>query len=126
MNIGGAEISKTYNSRKSKRIDYYSKIQCTKSIQRGETKEYEEPLELMLISVSVGGLSIISEEPFEKGTILIFNLKLEETLYEKVSANVIWTIKKGDMFRNGLGIMNISGKLYRHLSRLDNGITTRV
>jgi len=126
MIVNGAEGAKHNNSRKSRRVDYYSKIQCTKSILGGETKEYEEPLELMLISVSVGGLSVISEEPFEKDTILMFNLKLEDTLYEKVSANVIWTIKKGDMFRSGLGIMNISGKLYRHLSRLDNGIAARV
>lgn len=126
MNVGGAEVSKPDNSRKNRRIDYYSKIQCTKSIQGGESEEYEEPLELILISVSVGGLSIISEKRFEKDTILIFNLKLENAFYEKVTANVIWTIKKGDMFRNGLGIMNMSGRLYKHLSQLDNGITARV
>lgn len=120
MNTSGAEL------RKSKRIDYCSKIQCTKSIYKGETEEYEEPLELMLINVSTGGLGIISERSFEKGTILILNLTLEEANYKKVAAKVMWTIKNGDKFRYGMEITNITGRLFSHLSRLDNSITTTV
>ncbi len=126
MNNSGAEAAKLAELRKSKRIDYYSKIQCTKSIYNGETEEYEEPLELMLINISIGGLGIVSEKSFEKATVLILNLKLEGENYQRVAAKVMWTIKKGNMFRHGLEISNISGRLYSHLSRLDNSITTMV
>ncbi len=120
------EASKLAELRKSKRIDYYSRLQCTKSIHKGETEEYEEPIELMLINISIGGLGIISERQFEKDTVLILNLTLEEENYKKVTAKVMWTVKKGDMFRHGIEISNISGRLFSHLSRLDNSITTTV
>lgn len=120
MSASGAEL------RKSKRIDYCAKIQCTKSVFNGETEEYEEPLEFMLINVSTGGLGIISEKFFEKDTILFINLTLEEEVYKKVAAKVMWSLKNGDGFRYGMEIANISGRLFSHLSRLDNSITTTV
>jgi hypothetical protein len=126
MDTSVAEGAKFDELRKSKRIDCYSRIQCTKSMYNGETEEYEEPLELMLINVSISGLGIISERPFEKETILILNLMLEGVNYKKVTAKVMWTLKKGDKFRQGMEITNISGRLYTHLSRLDNSITTTV
>lgn len=126
MNNSSTEAAKLAELRKSKRIDYYAKIQCTKSIYNGNTEEYEEPLELTLINVSIGGLGIVSERSFEKAAVLVLNLRLEEENYEKVTAKVMWTIKKGDLFRYGLEISNISGRLYSHLSRLDNSITTTV
>ena len=126
MKSKGTEASKPANKRKNRRIDYYSKIQCIKSTYKGRTEEYEIPLELTLINISVGGLGIISEKPFEKDAVLVLSFKLEEERYEKVSAKVMWMMKMGDMYRHGLEIMNVSGKLYKHLSMLDNSITTKV
>jgi len=126
MKSKGTEASKPANKRKSRRIDYYSKIQCIKSTYRGRTEEYEIPLELTLINISVGGLGIISEKPFEKDTVLVLSFNLEEEKYEKVSAKVMWMMKMGDMYRHGLEIMNVSGKLFKHLSMLDNSIATKV
>jgi c-di-GMP-binding flagellar brake protein YcgR len=112
--------------RKNKRIDYYSMLQCTKSVYNGEAEEYEEPLQLVLINVSAGGLGIVCQRHFQTDTVLHLNMKLEDQIYEKVTAKVMWTIKKGDMYRHGLEITNMSGRLYSHLSRLDNSITTTV
>jgi c-di-GMP-binding flagellar brake protein YcgR len=126
MKITGTEASKPANKRKSRRIDYYSRIQCIKSTYRGRTEEYEMPLELTLINISVGGLGIISEKTFEKDAVLILSFKLEEEKYEKVPAKVMWMMKIGDMYRYGLEIMNVSGRLFKHLSTLDNSITTKV
>lgn len=126
MDTNGIEAVKSAELRKNKRIDYYSKIQCIKSVYKGETEEYGEPLELMLINVSIGGLGIICERHYEKDTVLFLNIKLEEESFPKVAAKVMWTIKKGDMYRHGLEISNMSGRLYRHLSKLDNSVTATV
>lgn len=126
MKNNGIEAAKPEELRKSKRIDYYSKILCTKSIYNGETEEYETPAELMLINVSVGGLGVVCERHFEKDTMLFLDIKLGEESFRNVAAKVMWTIKKGDMHRHGLEISNMSGKLYRSLSRLDNSITATV
>lgn len=126
MEDNGIGALKPAELRGSKRINYYSNLQCTKSLYNGEAEEYAEPLQLTLINVSVGGLGIICDRHFEKDTVLLLNIRLEEENYDKVAARVIWTIKKGDMFRHGLEISNVSGRLYSHLSRLDNSITTTV
>lgn len=126
METNVSEAVKPGDSRRSKRLDYYSKIQCIKSIYNGEAEEYKVPLQLMLINVSIGGLGIVSERQFEKGTILFLDIKLEDEEFKMVASKVMWTIKKGDMFRHGLEISNMSGRLYSRLSRLDNSITTTV
>jgi c-di-GMP-binding flagellar brake protein YcgR len=126
MSTGEAGAATFNELRKNKRIDYYSMLQCTKSVCNGEAEEYEEPLQLVLINVSAGGLGIICQRNYQKDTVLFLNMKLEDQIYEKVTAKVMWTIKKGDMYRHGLEITNMSGRLYRHLSRLDNSITTTV
>lgn len=127
MDFGGIQEDKnSVEMRRGKRIDYYSKIQCVKSIYNGVTEEYAEPLLLKLLNVSAGGLGIVSDKLLEKGSVLVLRIQLEEVSYDKVTAKVMWNIKKGNVYRYGLEITNISGRLYSHLSRLDNSITTMV
>lgn len=118
--------SNSFGKRKSKRIGYYSKIFCSKSISNGTVEEFREPVEMTLRDVSEGGLGVLCQRQFEKGSVLELSITLEEINYPKVTAKVMWTIKKDDSYRHGLEIMNLSGKLYRHLSRLDNSITTKI
>lgn len=126
MGFGGRKDKNFVEMRKSNRIDYFSEIYCSKSIFNGEIEEYSEPLQLSLINISSMGLGIVSDKLFEKGSVLELNIKLEEVSYDKVTAKVMWNTKKGDSYRHGLEIINISGRLYSHLSRLDNSITTIV
>jgi len=112
--------------RKSKRINCFSEIYCIKSSYNGETEKYDEPYLLMLLNISSGGLCIASDKLFEKGSVLVLRMMLEDASYDKVNAKVIWDIKKGDTYRHGLEIINMSGRLYSHLNRLDNSITTTV
>lgn len=126
MNAGETEEKRLTNFWKSRRMEYYSKIYCTKCIEGGQAREFDKPIELILLNVSTGGLGILSETLFENGAVLALDMKLEEENYEKVSARVMWGIKKGNMYRYGLEIINISGKLFNHLRRLDNSIITRV
>ena len=123
---GIQEDKSSFGKRKSKRINYFSKIYCRKSMYNGMAEEFEEPVELTLHDVSEGGLGVICDRLFERGSVLVLNISLEEVYYEKVTAKVMWTIKKNNTYRHGLEIMNLSGKLFRHLSRLDNSITTTV
>lgn len=118
--------SNSFGKRKSKRISYYSKIYCSKSMSEGKAEEFEEPVEMTLHDVSSGGLGVICDRLFERDSVLVLAITLEDVCYEKVTAKVMWTIKKEGLYRHGLEIMNLSGKLYRHLSRLDNSITTTV
>lgn len=92
----------------------------------GKAEEFKEPVEMTLRDVSAGGLGVICDRLFEKGSVLVMEITLEEVNYQKVTAKVMWTIKEDNAYRHGLELMNLSGKLYRHLSKLDNSITTTV
>lgn len=127
--MGSEDIQKDKNfveKRKSKRINCFSEIYCIKSSYNGETEEYDEPLLLRLLNISSGGICIASDKLFEKSSVLVLKMMLEDVSYDKVNAKVIWNIKKGDTYRHGLEIINISGRLYSHLNKLDNSITTIV
>ena len=115
-----------YSRRQSPRIEYYSKICCKKALVKDEEFEFEEPLELIVINVSERGFGVLSAKHFDVGTILSLNIVLEEVEYEKISARVIWEIKKGDMYRLGLLIINISGRLFSHMSKFNNSISVDV
>ena len=118
--------SNSFGKRKNKRINYNTKIYCTKSMNNGKAEEFEEPVEMLLHDVSSGGLGVICGRLFDRGSVLVLSMTLEEMHYEKVTARVMWTIEKDDSYRHGLEIMNLSGKLFRHLSQLDNSIMTTV
>ncbi len=116
----------TKEMRKSKRIEYYSKIQCIKYFFNGSEFEVDIPIEVMLINISVTGLGIISDRKFEDNTILVLNMALEDVLYENISAKVIWSAKTGSTYRHGLQICRLSGRLFSHLSKLDNSVITHI
>lgn len=126
MSTEKTEKTKLDNLRKNQRIEYYSKIYCTKFIENGQAKEFDKPMELILLNISAGGLGILSEAEFETGTVLVLNVELEGINYERISARVMWGIKKGNMYRHGLEIINISGRLFSHLRKLDNSVTATV
>jgi hypothetical protein len=112
--------------RRSRRIEYYSKIYCLKYFYGGNEVEPNKPIDIMLINISRTGLGIICEHKFEDNTILVLDLSLEDIIYKSVSAKVIWGIPKGNLHRYGLEICRLSGKLFTHLSKLDNSIVTHI
>lgn len=120
------DIGDANELRRHKRIDLHSKVYCTKYISEGKEIELEAPIELMLLNISASGFGVISPTPFEKDSLLVLNITLEEEKYERVSARVIWETAKGNQYRQGLTISNMSGKLFTHISKLDNSIKTEI
>jgi hypothetical protein len=83
-------------------------------------------VELPLLNISSGGLGVISEDKYENGAMMVLNIKLEEAYYERILAKVMWQVPTEGAYRYGLAISNISGKMYTHLSKLDNSINAQV
>lgn len=120
------QVRKESDKRESKRIDLISKIYCKKYFEGGQAKEFENAMEFTLLNVSIGGLGITTEVPFENGSVLILDIQLGDERFKNLSARVIWSIKKGNIYRYGLEIINLSGKLFSYLRKLDNSITAQV
>ncbi|SPF33139.1 PilZ domain-containing protein [Candidatus Desulfosporosinus infrequens] len=122
-----AKMSDNINTRvKRARLTYSTVIQCSKSISEGEISKYKDPLELQVVNISSEGLCISTTEVFKKGTILEFNIVLEDTLYTTLSATIIWSIKAENAYKYGLHIENITGKFSIHIYKMESRLSTNI
>ena len=72
----------------------------------------------------MSGIGIICDEKIEKGTILAFNMKLEEIIHE-IKYEVIYCIPNDDKFRAGLKMAEKNKDFIRHLKLFVAKITLR-
>ncbi len=121
-----ADSREAFDMRRHKRMGQQSKAYCKKYISEGREVEPESPLEMELLDISAGGLGVMSPVSLDKGSMLVLNIILEGERYDRVSARVIWEIPTEGFYRQGLIIMNISGRLFTHITKLDNSITTEI
>ncbi|MFZ5351336.1 MAG: PilZ domain-containing protein [Bacillota bacterium] len=115
-----------YEKRRSRRIPQSSKLYCHKYLFCGDEIELKQPLVMELMNISVDGLGIKAEQKFEDSTILILDIVLEDILYEKITAKILWGIPYNGVYRYGLEISALSGRLYKHLCSLDNSIIRNI
>ncbi len=126
MAIADSKDKNFVESRKSTRVGCTSKISCTKYTYSGGAEECDSLIELTLINASAGGIGVLTDKTFEIESILTLKIELDGISYEKVTGKVAWGMKKSDKNFYGLEITNMSGRLYRHLSKIDNSITRLV
>lgn len=107
------------DNRKSARLTCGAIIQCSKCISEGKINKYESPLEIQVVNISNEGLCISTTEVFKEGAVLEFNIAMEDTLYKSISGTIIWSIKNENIYKYGLQIKNITGKLGTHINDMD-------
>jgi len=112
--------------RKSARLTHGTIIQCLKCISEGKINKYESPLEIQVVNISCEGLCISTTEVFKEGAVLEFNIVLEDTLYESISATIIWSIKNENIYRYGLHIINITRKFSLHIYKMESRLSTSI
>ncbi|WP_088188259.1 PilZ domain-containing protein [Desulfosporosinus sp. FKA] len=112
--------------RNSSRLPYSTEIYCSKCICEGKITVYELPLELKVVNVSREGLCITTEVEFKEGAFLEFDITLEDEIYKSVSAIILWIIKDQNNYKYGMRINNITGKLSRHIYKMENRFLARI
>ncbi|MGC7872897.1 PilZ domain-containing protein [Desulfosporosinus sp. SYSU MS00001] len=112
--------------RNSSRLPYSTEIYCSKCISEGKITVYELALEIKVVNISREGLCIVTEVEFKEGALLEFDITLEDKVYKSISAVILWIIKDQKNYKYGMRINNITGKLSRHIYKLENRFLARI
>lgn len=112
--------------RKNARLIYSTILQCSKCISEGKINKYESPLEIEVVNISSEGLCISTTEVFKEGTVLEFDIALEDKLYKSIYGTILWIIKNKNIHKYGLHIQNITGKFGVHIYKLENRLSTNI
>ncbi len=95
---------------------YMQKIECRKRFAGmvSEPSILTDPIEFMIIDLSMGGIGIICEYELIIGTNLLFNLSLDNIQYD-IRCEVVYCFQNSDKYRAGLRIVGRDMKFIRHL-----------
>ena len=98
------------------RIRHIQKVSCSIEYRHdsAEPVELDEPLEFMIIDLSVGGIGIICEQELDIGRVLGVHLLLDDIPYD-IICEVVYCIRLEDKYRAGLKIVRRDKKFMRHL-----------
>lgn len=101
------------------RAKYIQRIECVSVMDAGEMEQNILPstIKFMVIDVSMGGIGIISDEVIEVGKVLVFDLKLDNTIYS-VKYEVVYCFTNDGKYRAGLRIKEKDKIFIKHLKIL--------
>ena len=89
--------------------------------------EIDEPIELsfnneivpgVLVDLSATGMCILTLATIAIGTSISMTVNLPGFKSKPMSGKVVWTIKKGEMFRTGIAFNSIDPIDFRHINRM--------
>lgn len=101
------------------RVIYIQSIKCNviKESKESQPILLTQPIEFMIVDLSIGGIGIICEHEIKIGTILIFKLTFDNITYE-VKYEVVYCFPNDDKFRAGLRMAEKDKEFIRHLKIL--------
>ncbi len=102
--------------RKYVRVRYIQNIICSKICTNIEDEQVEldKPIHFTVFDISMGGLGCLCSHEIEKGAILVFNIALDQFIYE-ITCIVVYCIKIEQNYRVGLRLAIRNKDYIRHL-----------
>lgn len=119
--------SSKFNRRKFVRASYPQEVKC-KKVCRPESNtviELSEPLDLLSVDLSLGGISFTSNTEIEEGTILNFNYTIDITTYE-LSTIVVYCIPFNNSYRIGVEFTSLDKDLEEHIKKVVARLTYKL
>jgi hypothetical protein len=98
------------------RVLYMHRIQCSALFESFDSEPtlLMDPLELIVVDLSMGGIGVICEHEILVGTILSFKLPLDNIVYE-IKCEVVYCFENGGKYRAGLKLVDRDRNFIRHL-----------
>ncbi len=99
-----AETRRIYGRKK-----YGQYFWCNQYVMNNQEEEvkFSEPLRIIMLDLSIGGIGALLEKRFEPETILALNLSLENP-DDAVMAKVVYCEPLGEMYRIGMEFLDLS------------------
>lgn len=101
------------------RVVFVQQIMCNTILESldSEPITLPKPIAFMIMDISVGGIGIICEYTIDVGSILSFNLTLDNIPYE-IKTEVVYCFPNGGKYRIGLKLAKKDKAFFRHLKIL--------
>lgn len=98
------------------RVKYVQQIRCNAILDDMglEPILLDIPLRFLVIDISMGGIGIVSDDALKPGTVLSFEIRLDEVVY-RVRYEVAFCFPNDGKFRAGLRIRERDRRFLRHL-----------
>lgn len=98
------------------RVIYMQTVECNTIMDSIESEPVLliKPIEFMIIDLSMGGIGVTCENMLNIGTILVFNITLDNIAYG-IKCEVVYCFQNDEKFRAGLKLVNKEKKFIRHL-----------
>ncbi len=98
------------------RVLYMRKLCCNTIFDSFDSEPtlLMDPLEFMVVDLSMGGIGIVCEHEVPVGTILSFKLPLDNITYD-IRVEVVYCFENSDKYRAGLKIVDRNKSFIRHL-----------
>ncbi|SKC38373.1 PilZ domain-containing protein [Maledivibacter halophilus] len=104
--------------RQELKIQYLQRINIYNYYQNGKLINLKSPCEIIMLNISLEGLEMITNKEFQKGDILLLNLKYEGIPFDKILAKVIDAKKIGEMYKACLEFIGIPNFLFEKLNEV--------
>lgn len=98
------------------RVLYMKKLWCSTLFESSDSEPrlLMNPIEFMVVDLSMGGIGIICEHEIQVGTILLFKLPLDNIMYD-IKCEVVYCFENSGKFRAGLKVVDRDRHFIRHL-----------
>lgn len=98
------------------RVVFLKRVECDTIFKSIGTEPVllSKPIAFMIVDISMSGIGIICENEIKAGTILAFEITLDNIAY-KIKYEVVYCFKNEDKYRAGLKIAEKDKHFIRHL-----------
>lgn len=109
------------NTRVHARVPYREKLSCYHYYNaQGEMVKFDQPIDIEVYNISIGGIGIITQVPFPESATIEFTLYLENIPYQ-VMTKIVWSTSNQVFYRYGLEIIGHNNMFFRHLKQFCEG-----
>ncbi len=104
--------------REELKMEYYERIYLYNYYHKGQPIKLSSSCELIMLNISLEGLSVITEKKFDEEDILLINIVFDGIPFDKILSKVIKLKKIGEMYKMCLEFIGIPNFLFQKLKNV--------
>ncbi|WP_432408133.1 hypothetical protein [Wukongibacter sp. M2B1] len=104
--------------REELKIEYFEKIHLYNYYHKGQPVKLSSSCELIMLNISLDGLSVVTEKKFEVEDILLINITFDGIPFDKILSKVKNLNKIGEMYKMCLEFIGIPNFLFQKLKNV--------
>ncbi len=100
------------------RCNYFERIVCHGYYRGGALVRTEPPLELIMLGLSELGMAAVTDQRFEQGDVLLYDIRLDGIPYDKLMGEVKCSRLQGYMYRLDIQFLGMPNTLFERIKEM--------